>query len=430
MKKEDIIALGLGTANQGEQNQLIGALEAIAKFYKKKFDIKKQVLLPLGINNLVDMKENISFHNFSSYKSYKIYLYELLDGYFKKNKTIPRIFIKVFALAENDKAFTNVDMTCKAIKEYYKEKNLGYIFTTVLTSKYYKYEYVDLINIPKHLLNFGSRIRLLQNKDLRKKTLITVGTINHFSKELVKQKYDELLLNIERYKNNKNLKDIIEKFKIYEKESKHIVFCLGGRVEGQEIRFDLNFAKKIFAQALRLKNVGYGIVFVNGARTPNDVSDFLYEMSKNDDKIIFCNCKNVAKTDEYRSSKYWRIYSGKYEKTFNNMLKLGNIYPGILGIKNTAVVHTFDSFSGCETTVAGIPTVICADGIYINKNIRYDCHNLVQLLCPKYALEWKDFFKLALNMKIDPENLHPSILSSSLKVFAEAIANRLNRINL
>ena len=112
------------------------------------------------------------------------------------------------------------------------------------------------------------------------------------------------------------------------------------------------------------------------------------------------------------------------------MLKIGNIYPGILGIKNTAVVHTFDSFSGCDTAVVGIPTVICADGIYVNKNIRYDCHNLVHLLCPKYALDWEDFFKLTLNMKIEPQSLHPSVLSSSLKVFAEAVANRLNRINL
>lgn len=430
MKKEDIFAFGLGTANQGEQSQLIGALEAIASFYNKKVDINKQLLLPENVKNLQEMKDSISFFNFPNYKCYKEYLYKLLDNYFKKNKAIPRIFIKVFTQAENDKAFDNVDMTCKAIKEYYKEKNLGYIFTTVLTSKYYKYEYVDLINIPKHLLNFSSRIRLLQNKALRKKTLITIGTINHFSKELIKQKYDEFLLNIEKYKNNKNLKSIIEKFMVYKKEKKHIVFCLGGRVEGQEIRFDLNFAKKIFNQALGLKNIGYGIIFVNGARTPNDVCDFLYEMSKNDDKIIFCNCKRVAKTIEERSNKYWRIYSGKYEKIFSDMLKLGNIYPGISGIKNTAVVHTFDSFSGCDTAVVGIPTVICVDGIYVNKSIRYDCHNLVQLLCPKYALDWNDFFKLALNMKIEPKNLHPSVLSSSLKVFAEAIVNRLDRINL
>ena len=208
----------------------------------------------------------------------------------------------------------------------------------------------------------------------------------------------------------------------------HIVFCLGGRVDGTEIRFDVNYVSKIYQEALRLKNLGYGILFVSGPRTPNDVCDYLFEKTSSDDEILFCNGKMIAKDNNERQEKYWRIYSGKYEKAFVKMEKIGNVYPGILNIDNTIVVHTFDSFSGCETTVAGIPTAISYKGIYINKDIRYDCHNLYKLLTPKYAIDWDEYFKLSVNMKLEPNSLHPVSLSSSLRVFAEAVRNRLDKI--
>ena len=427
MKNKKIYALGFGTANQGEQSQLIGALNAIAKLTKTEVDIDKQVLLPKNVDSLFEMKDNISFLDFKNYKSYKEYLYSLLDDYFSKTSFIPNVFIKVFNQAENNDAFINTDMTCKAIKEYYQEHNLGNIFTTILTSRYYKYKYVDLINIPKQLLNFSSRIRLLHNKELRKKSLITIGTVNNFSKELVDNKYEELNKKLEELKDDAEVRELVNKLLAYKKQKKHIVFCLGGRVSGQEIRFDLNYAKRIFQDAERLKSAGYGILFVNGHRTPNDVSDYLYEKANLDDKIVFCNCKKVAQSIDDRLDNYWRIYSGRNEFSFRRMQKLGNIYPGVLGIPNTLVVHTFDSYSSCETTVAGIPTAISSKGIYIDKDVRYDCHNLVSLLCPKYAIEWEDFFKLALNMKLEPKNLHPQNLSSSLRVFAESVMNRMEK---
>ena len=117
MKNKKIYALGFGTANQGEQSQLIGALNAIAKLTKTEVDIDKQVLLPKNVDSLLEMKDNISFLDFKNYKSYKEYLYTLLDDYFSKTSFIPNVFIKVFNQAENNDAFINTDMTCKAIKE-------------------------------------------------------------------------------------------------------------------------------------------------------------------------------------------------------------------------------------------------------------------------------------------------------------------------
>ena len=60
MENKKIIALGFGTANQGEQSQLIGALNAIAKLTKTEVDIDKQVLLPKNVDSLFEMKDNIS----------------------------------------------------------------------------------------------------------------------------------------------------------------------------------------------------------------------------------------------------------------------------------------------------------------------------------------------------------------------------------
>ena len=89
------------------------------------------------------------------------------------------------------------------------------------------------------------------------------------------------------------------------------------------------------------------------------------------------------------------------------------------------VVHTLDSYSSCETTNAAIPTAISSKGLYVDPNIRYDCHNLQKLLCPKYAVDWDDFFTMAVNMNIEPQDLNPQVLSSPLRVFAETCLNRI-----
>ena len=428
MKNEKITAFALATSDKGYQNQLLGAISALGKRLKDRRDINKQFLLPKGGKNISEIKENMFPSKYKSYKAFRDDLFEILDDYFMNISVVPRIFVTVYNQTASNRAAQNVDDTCRAIKEYYKKHNLGYIFTTVLTSKYFKYKYVDLINIPKHLLTFSSRIKLLNNKTLRKKALITIGTINSFSKQNVMKKYDELLNTLQTLKKDKELNNIVKKLDAYIKAQKHIVLSLGGRVEGPEIRFDINYAKKLFMDAEKLTKIGYKIVFVNSTRTPNDVTDFIYENSLNNKDIVFCNSKNIASSDLERESKFWRIYSGKYEKDFIEMKILGNIYPGILGADNTIVVQTFDSYAGCETTSSGITTAISSKGLFIDEEIRSDCHNLVHLLCPKYAIDWDNFVDLAINMKIEPKSLKPNILSSSLETFAEATICRLNDI--
>ena len=230
---------------------------------------------------------------------------------------------------------------------------------------------------------------------------------------------------IKKYSRNSELKTTIQKLKDFCKSEKKVVFCLGGRVNGSEIIFDINYAAKLLSDAEKLARIGYNIIFCNGPRTPNDVTDYLYEKTLNNPKILFQNSKKIAEDDSARTSDSWRIYSGCNEEKFKVLEKIGNIYPGVLGFENTLVVHTFDSYSACETAGAAIPTAISSRGLYIDPVIRYDCHNLQKLLCPKYAIDWDDFVNLACNMKVEPKDLSPLILSSPLRVFAETCLNRI-----
>ena len=413
MTNTNITVFGLGTPNRGELNQVYGAFAALAELTGNSYDFEQMFLLPLGINSVAEMKDAIRPSDYKNYNQFKAVAFEMLDAFFAKAQATPRVFVTAYVQAQNQFAGSNVDGICRAVKEYYKEHNLGNIFTTVLTSRLYKYKYVDLINIPKR-----APYRFL--------TLVTIGTINNFSQKNVKTKYKELMKKLASLKSDEELSGIIQKFEKFVAMPKKVVVCLGGRVEGPEINFGLPFGKKIFNDAQTLAKCGYGVVILNGPRTPNDVTDYLYEQALKTPGVIFHNCKNIAQSDEDRAPHRWRIYSGPHEDEFKVLQKLGNIYPGVLGFDNLLVAHTMDSYSSCETASAAINTAICRKGLYVDPDLRADCHNLVQLLCPKYAIDWDDFVDLSQNMKIEPKDLKPQILSSPLRVFAETVLNRIS----
>ena len=201
---------------------------------------------------------------------------------------------------------------------------------------------------------------------------------------------------------------------------------LGGRVNGPEIQFNMEYAKKLYQDAEKLSQYGYSIIIANGPRTPNDITDYLHEKSKNNPRILFHNCKTIATTDEDRSPSRWRIYSGKYEDEFNITKQIGNIYPGIIYFDNTMVMHTADSFASCESTSISIPTAISKTGIYIDSKIRHDCYVLYNMLCSKYTLDWDEFVFLATNIGIEPKNFNPKELKNPTKLFVERVLAELH----
>ena len=426
MNYQELSAFSLATPNIGELNQLLGALKAISDLTAGTSNYEDLFLLPNGAKQLFDVKDPLYFSAFKDFDTYYAEVAKLLDVFMAKNNIVPRIFVTAYTQGLNSDAAENVDMLCKAVKTYYKKKKLGMVMTAVLTSRVHKYKYVDLINVPKHLMTFKSRIRLLQDKILRKKTLVTIGTINNFNLKTVKEKHKTFTKLLSDLEKDGDFLTWREKFERYIKTSKKAVICLGGRVDGVEIVFDINYAKKLLADAERLSQVGFGVIIVNGSRTPNDVTDFLYEKTLKHSSIIFHNCKRIAEDDSDRAPQRWRIYSGKYEQEFSKFQKIGNIYPAVLGFDNTLVMHTMDSYGCCETANAAIPTAISSRGLYIDAAIRYDCSNLQQLLCPKYAIDWDEFVNIACNMHIEPKDLKPQILSNPLRVFAETALNRFN----
>lgn len=426
MKISELIPFTLGERNVGYRNQILGAFKALSELTGRQYEVGQLFMLPKNVAKYEDMNEAVIYSQYADYDDFRSRIFEIADIYFQKVNFVPRIFVTVYNPTESANAAENADMLCRAVKEYYKEHDLGSIFTAVLTSKLYRYKYVDLINIPKHLMTFKSRIRLLQHKSLRKRVLLTLGTINNFDQKTVNDKYLQLLETLAMSDDNAVVRNQLEKLRKFQTAAKRVVFCLGGRVEGTEIVFGLKFARNLLNDAERLARRGYSIAFVNGPRTPNDVSDFLYEQTLQNPAIVFQNSKRIAASEDERGPKNWRIYSGKYEDDFRALQKIGNIYPGVLGFDNTLAVHTMDSYSACETANAAIRTAISGRGLDIDPSIRYDCYNLQKLLCPKYAVDWDDFVDMTCNLSIEPQNLAPQVLSSPLRVFAETVLNRLN----
>jgi hypothetical protein len=426
---QDMTPFALAPADVGCQNQILGAFKALYNMNGTTYNSDDLFVLPDKAKTLSDVKHGIIYSKFATYNDFFEKITALLDKYLLHVKSIPNVFITVYNPTESSQPAENADTLCRAIKEYYAQHNLGAIFTVVLSSRFHKYKYIDLINVPKHLMTFPVRIRLIRNHKLGKKVLSTIGIIHSFSIDSVRKKRLELDNNLSNFKNDADLKDVIAKINDYKKRTKKIVFCLGGRVQGPEINFNVNYAQKLFADATVLAAQGFGVAFVNGPRTPNDVTDYLYEQSLKNPQILFYNCKKIAKTDEDRTSDNWRIYSGKNEESFRKMQKLGNIYQGLLGYKNTLVVHTMDTYACCETASAGIPTAISGNGLYIDPIVRYDCINLFQLLCPKYAINFDEFVNIACNMKIEPKDLKPRVLSNPLRVFAETVSKHLKTFN-
>lgn len=421
--KSKIIAFAFDTPDTGYRNQLIGAIDAIHHKADSACPATECLLLPQEIADAKELPPPLCYSNFGGYRKFRTEIFSVLDTWFKRTAEIPRVFLTPYNLTESAFPEVNADTICHAVKEYYKQHNLGEILTVVLSSKLHKYKYVDFINVPKHMLSLSSRIRLLQNKKLRKKVLITVGNIHSFNLKNVEKKKNELEAKLSLPSNEAYMAAHVKKLQNILGKNKKIVICLGGRTEGKEIIFDVNYAQALFEKCFSLVRHQFGIIIVNGTRTPNDVTDYLHEKAKQHPDIIFHNCKHIAQTEKEKAK--WRLYSGKFEHEFSLHEQIGNIYPAVLGFGNTLVVHTVDSFSCCETISAGIPTAISAEGIYINKNIRPDIINMFRLMTPKYALNFEDFIKLARYMELEPQNFRPAVLSNPLKVFAEAIMKRI-----
>lgn len=412
------------TPSVGYQNQLKGAIGAVADLKGYHIEEERFFLLPENAKSIADVGKEAYYSHFKDYKSFAKFVWQMFDSAIKRDKVVPKVVLIAYDQSESAEPGHHVDMTGRAIKEYYREKKLGNVFVAVISSRFYKYKYIDLINIPKFLLTFYTRLRLFESKKMRRRSLVTVGIINNFKPSVVQSAKADLLLKLKKLSQKQDLAPIVSKLQAFCKAPKRVVFCLGGRVEGNEIIFDLRDAATLAEQVQTLASAGYAVAIVNGPRTPNNVTDYLYKAFKENPQVVFHNCKRIAQNEAEASS--WRIYSGDYETDFKLHAQIGNIYPAVVGFENTLVVHTLDTYASCETASAAIPTAVMSNVPYIDKAKRYDCYNLQELLCPKYAADFDRFLSSVDILNLEPKNLKLRVLSNPLRVFAETVVNRMN----
>lgn len=398
MLKNLATGFALYTPNVGEQNQIKGLLSQLVRDNGKN----EAAHFVFNWNIFAESVENRSLRlsDYENYQDFEEAVFLSLDAYFDKRLWIPRIFVTAYTQGENEKAACNEDAVCRAVKAYYEKRGRGKVVTVIMTARAYDYRWADVVNVPGHMADDKDKAKILKQPE---KFFVSVGIVHNMTKTFIRQKFGQ-----------KRLQKLVKQI---ENGRPNIVFCLGGRTNGDDIVFDLKNAAKIWEKALMLEQQGYNIIFVNGHRTPNDVCDYFYEQSLKHENIRFFNAKRIAADGDGQISENWRVYSGRYEEDFRLQQKeYGNVYPGILGLKNTLAVHTFDSFASCETASSGIPTAVCRD-VDINRETRPDCYRLAeQMITGGYAVDFADF-----DGSVEPEKLNLKKLPSVNKLFAERV---------
>ncbi len=398
---KNLVAFAPPTPNLGELNQIRGIFTALMQCQN---DERKRFAFNLAVcfKNIVGGSLRLS--SYENYEDFKADVFRCLDYYFSKHVLIPRIFVMAYTQSDNIRGISNVDSMCRAVKEYYEQNRLGWIYTVAVNAKLGDYRWTDLILVAGHMLSEADKDRLAADEELKKKVFVSEGIVHNMSRLYIRQKFRQKKVQtlLTKYKNGKP----------------NVVFVCGGRVAGPEIRLPLENAEKIYAKMAELADKGYNSVILNGPRTPNEVTDYFCEQSLlSGGKVDFYNSKSLSHDKGSKLLEPWRVYRGKFEEKFGvEQKQYGAIYPAILGLENTLAVHSFDSFASCETASSGIPTAICR-WVEIDKNIRPDCYRLADLLTNGgYAVDFADF-----DGRVEPKDLKLKLLPNSNLEFAKRI---------
>ena len=366
--------IGIEAEGAGTNNQMRGVILE---------GCEKGDFVPTTRSELLKASDGKILHpkNFESLEAFEKAVQKAVDEYLSAEEAPEFVILPVdHAASKNENE--NVDLLSSAVKKAFA-KNKKNVKTMALASNLYDYKNVDLIHVGEHLLSDSDEKLLSENKQLQSKVVKTLGVPSNIS-----------WLRINTEANTPQKKEIIDSFR----GKKNVLFSLGGKTDNGAIKFTLNDAEKLFDYTKKLALSGYNIIFTNSPRTPNDVTDCLYEKCKLYEKsgkfnISFFNSKKVATTEEEKNN--FRVYNGKYNKEFDEKLqKTGNIYPAILSLfedKNSGfVINTHDSFSYTSDAAAlGIPSVVYTEN-EIDKT-RPDCHKLFKICSERgYAVDLKE----------------------------------------
>lgn len=404
-----MIIAGIESGRLGSDNQTRGII----------LEATENEPVPVTRNQLIKDIDGKILHlnNYENAVKFHKAVFCALDDYYKTLKKENLPFPEYFAIAfdhgakKEDEAKAN-DMLAGYIKEFAKLKGLK-TKTIILTAGVYDYKNIDLIHVGRHQITKEDEELLKEKPYLKNKMIITDGVPSNLN-----------WVNIEMQANSP-LKAL--EFAKY-KGKKVALFSLGGKTANGAISFTVEDAKKLLEGAKKLKKQGYEVIFTNSPRTPNEVSDFLYENCKNDG-FSFYNSKRI--TDNAQEAiDCFTIYHGKYNEEFKKQAERvgGNIYPAVLSLcrKDGFVLNTWDSFSyTSDVAVLGITSVVY-DGNKIDTSKRPDCKKLLEI-CKQngYIKIFDDDF-----IKLDDKSKKTTPMKVVNKVIVEEMQNRTQNLAL
>ncbi len=391
------------TEDFGYANQAKGAVQQLEKMTDSVLDVEG-----IFIENTLPHRLKLEF--FESDEAFSFAIKEAIDRHFKKhkNQSSPRILILPYAPTDKDPR-KNIDMWAKVAKEYYAKNNLGPLLTIAITANLHDYEEIDMVQIPNHTMTEvdEAHYKELQNTnpELYNKIIITEGIIHYMTPDLIK--FSGEGEKLQKFIKDNNLNN----------DKPKVVFALGGTTHDRKIIFDLDVAKGIIEQVSTMLSNGVQVIMTNGPRTLIEVTDYLYEKSL-ELGFPFVNFKPLAATEEDEGN--WIKYKGKYFDVFKKQYEeIGNIYPGILSLPNTAVIHTSDTYAICETASCGV--VSASYEIPIDAVARPDCIKLRNLMLEKgYAVDSSEL----VSVSADEIKGKLNKMAPQIQVVLEKIMNR------
>ncbi len=355
-----MIVVGIESGRLGSDNQTRAIILEGAR--KSNIPVTKSQLLRSIDGKLLHRNQyanNEEFHK-AVHQTLTMY-YQSLQ---QTNAPFPDYFALPFDHGNNNEECEAVDLLAKYINEFAKNQGLN-VKTIALTAKVHNYQNIDLIHVGRHLITYDDEIIINSNHNLKSKLIITDGVPSNLN-----------WINIEMQANSPKKSAELTKYK----DKKVALFVLGGKTSNGAINFTIEDAQNLLTSAKKLKNAGYEIIFTNSQRTPNEVTDFLYE-NCNDIGFGFYNSKQITDTPQEAIDNF-TIYHGKYNQEFKQQSQNidGNIYPAVLSLcrNNGFVVNTWDSFSyTSEAAALGITSVVYK-GNSIDTLSRPDCKKLLE----------------------------------------------------
>lgn len=357
-----MIVVGIESGRAGSDNQTRGIILECAE--KDKVPTTKSQLLRATDGKILHLNE------YSNSAEFHKAVFHTLEGYYQalkqENIPFPDYFVIPFDQSKpKEDECRSIDLLAGYIKEFAKTKKIK-TKIIALTAGVYNYQNVDFAHIGRHQITSADEALLKTSPNIKDKLIITDGVPSNLN-----------WMNIEMQANSPQKSAELAQYR----GKKVALFSLGGKTSNGAINFTTEDAQTLLEGAKKLKNQGYEVIFTNSPRTPNEVTDFLYENCK-DKGFAFYNSKRITDNSQEAIDNF-TIYHGKYNEEFRSQSEHigGNIYPAILSLcrHDGFVLNTWDSFSyTSDAATLGITSVVY-NGNKIDTNRRPDCKKLLEI---------------------------------------------------